>query len=267
MHDTALEIGRRFFETYGLTTSTIVDLGACNVNGTLRDVSPNGACYIGLDVAPGPGVDVVVKPNTALPLASESVDLVVSSSTLEHDAFFWQTFVEMARITKPGGIIYINAPSNGRYHRYPADNWRFYPDCGKALTSWGACHGQDVALIESFVAERMGDEWNDFVAIFRKNGPLVEASAVSFLSDSVCSTNVWHLGEPKIRVEREVSEDMLLIQKLQGEVKQLQEELLAASLANERLQPKAAVELRERAWRKHFRSVLECLTRTVPWRS
>jgi len=28
--------------------------------------------------------------------------------------FFWPTFVEMARVTKPNGIIYINAPSNPR---------------------------------------------------------------------------------------------------------------------------------------------------------
>ena len=231
MHDTALEIGRRFFDTYGLTTSTIIDLGACNVNGTLRHVSPNGACYIGLDMAPGPGVDVVVKPNTALPLASESVDIVVSSSTFEHDTFFWQTFVEMARIIKPAGIIYINAPSNGPYHSYPVDHWRFYPDCGKALADWAKSNGQEIVLIESFVAERKGDVWNDFVAIFRKNAPVPENSVISFLSDSVRCTNVWRLGEQKIRLERDVSEDMVLIQKLQVEVTQLREELLATKLA------------------------------------
>lgn len=43
------------------------------------------------------------------------------------------TFLEYARVIKPGGMIYINAPSNGDYHRYPDDNWRFYPDCGRVL--------------------------------------------------------------------------------------------------------------------------------------
>ena len=263
MHDTALEIGRRFFETYGLATSTIVELGACNVNGTLRDVAPKNARYIGLDVAPGAGVDVVINPNAALPLASAAVDIVVSSSMLEHDAFFWQTFLEMARITKPGGIIYINAPSNGRYHRYPVDNWRFYPDCGRVLANWGASQGQKLVLQESFVAERQGDVWNDFVAIFRKNGLFVDDLDVGFLSDSIRCTNVWRLGEPKVRLEREVSEDMLLIQKLRVEVKQLREELSAERSAMERLRAEASVEYQETTWRKYLRAVLTALT----WRS
>jgi SAM-dependent methyltransferase len=225
MHDTALEIGRRFFETYGLDASTIVDIGACNINGTLRDVCPSGAFYVGLDVAPGPGVDVVIKSNVALPLASASVDIVASSSTFEHDEFFWQTFLEMARIAKPNGIIYISAPSNGKYHRYPVDNWRFYPDSGKALANWASTHDQKVTLIESFMADRMGDVWNDFVAIFRKAGPPIGGTVIEFLSDIIPCTNAWRLDEPVPRFVRVASEDMVLIQKLQAEVEQLRQEL------------------------------------------
>lgn len=261
MHDTALEIGRRFFEAYGLATSTIVDLGAGNVNGTLRDVSPKGAYYIGLDMAPEPDVDVVIKPNTSLPLASETIDIVVSSSMLEHDTFFWQTFLEMARITKPGGIIYINAPSNGWYHRYPVDNWRFYPDCGKALANWAANNGQKITLIELFVAERMGDVWNDYVAIFRKNGPAVDGSVIKFLSDDVRSTNVWRLGERTPRLEREASEDMLLMRKLQAEVKRLEEELLAARSIIGQLRTGAGSGNQKATWREPLRSFWKRLAR------
>ncbi len=75
------------FEAYGLETSIIVDIGACNINGTVRDVCPRGAPYLSLHMAPGPGVDVVIKPNGALPLASASVDIVVSTSTFAHDPF------------------------------------------------------------------------------------------------------------------------------------------------------------------------------------
>ncbi len=61
------------FLAYGLETSIIVDIGARNINGTLRDVCPKGAPYIGLDMAPGPSVDVVIMPNAELPLALASV--------------------------------------------------------------------------------------------------------------------------------------------------------------------------------------------------
>ena len=30
-------------------------------------------------------------------------------------------------------LFYLNAPSNGEFHRYPVDCWRFYPDAGGAL--------------------------------------------------------------------------------------------------------------------------------------
>jgi len=59
MHDTAYEIGRRFLEIYGKPSSTIVEIGALDVNGTLRDFCPKGARYFGLDLVSGPGVDVV----------------------------------------------------------------------------------------------------------------------------------------------------------------------------------------------------------------
>jgi GT2 family glycosyltransferase/SAM-dependent methyltransferase len=225
MHDTAYEIGRRFLEAYAGQSSTVVDLGACNVNGTLRDVCPEGTRYFGLDVAAGPGVDVVVKSSAPLPLASDSVEIVVSSSMFEHDMFFWQTFMEMVRITKPGGAIYINTPSNGWYHRYPVDNWRFYPDCGKALESWAVSNGIDLVLIESFVAERMGDVWNDFVAVFRKGSRSAGKPPVKFISDSIPCTNAWRLDEAKVQIERESSEDMVLIQRLRGEIAQLRGEL------------------------------------------
>ena len=241
MHDTALAMGRCLFEIYGQATSTIIELGACNVNGTLRDVSPAGARYIGLDVASGPGVDVVIKPICALPFISDSADIVVSTSMFEHDNFFWQTFLEMARITKPGGIIYVNAPSNGWYHRYPIDNWRFYPDCGKALVSWAATGGHELTLVELFIAERMRDVWNDFVAIFRKASPF-NAQSIRFISDSVRCTNVWRLGDLNVRFEREASEDLLLTQRLQNEVNHLREELVAARSSIEQLQANASVE-------------------------
>ena len=148
MHDTALTIGSLFLDNYARPPCTVVELGAMNVNGTLRNMAPEAAVYIGLDMEAGHGVDVVVKPGAPLPLASETADLVISSSMFEHDSFFWETFLEMVRIAKPNGAIYINAPSNGQYHRYPADNWRFYPDCGKALESWARKNNFVVTLIE-----------------------------------------------------------------------------------------------------------------------
>ena len=107
--------------------------------------------------------------------------------------------------------------------------------------SWAATGGHELTLVESFIAERMRDVWNDFVAIFRKASPF-NAQSIKFISDSVRCTNVWRLGDSNVRFEREASEDLLLTQRLQNEVNHLREELVAARSSIEQLQANASVE-------------------------
>ncbi|MDX8500840.1 methyltransferase domain-containing protein [Mesorhizobium sp. VK4C] len=253
MHDTAREIARRFFAMYVHDRSVIVEIGARDVNGTLREVCPGCAAYIGLDVEPGSGVDVVTSAEEPLPVAAESADVVVASSVFEHDTFFWQTFLEMGRIAKPGAVIYINAPSNGTYHRYPTDNWRFYPDCGQALELWARKNGYLLHLVESFIAERAGDIWNDFVAVFMK-GPTRSLDRVQYLSDDVPCTNVWRTGETSVQRARELSEDMLLIKRLREEA----DNLRGGDAQPEPIRDEAALLISEiKLLREHLASLID----------
>jgi SAM-dependent methyltransferase len=173
MHDTAMKHGAAFFNTYlsNAKNLTIVDVGAQDVWGSLRSVAPPNNKYIGVDFVKAKGVDVVITDPYSLPFEDESVDVVVSSSCFEHSEFFWLLFNEILRILKPTGLLYINVPSNGSFHRYPVDCWRFYPDSGVALQNWGKRSGYNCALLESFVGIRKNkaDVWNDFVAIFVKD--------------------------------------------------------------------------------------------------
>ena len=173
MHDTAMKHGAAFFNTYlsNAKNLTIVDVGAQDVWGSLRSVAPPNNKYIGVDFVKAKGVDVVITDPYSLPFEDESVNVVVSSSCFEHSEFFWLLFNEILRILKPTGLLYINVPSNGSFHRYPVDCWRFYPDSGVALQNWGKRSGYNCALLESFVGIRKNkaDVWNDFVAIFVKD--------------------------------------------------------------------------------------------------
>ena len=76
-----------------------------------------------------------------LPFADESVDIVVSTSCLEHSEMFWLSFLEMLRVLRPTGLLYLNVSSNGNFHRYPVDCWRFYPDSGVAMVCWARRNG------------------------------------------------------------------------------------------------------------------------------
>lgn len=168
MHRTALNHGRLFFESYR-PEGPILEIGSQDVNGSLRSVAPE-CPYTGADFVAGKGVDVVISDPYMLPFDEDSFDAVVSSSCFEHSEFFWLIFLEALRVLKPAGLFYLNVPTNGQFHQYPVDCWRFYPDSGRALQNWARRNGIDALLLESFTGPQKWGVWNDFVAVFVKNG-------------------------------------------------------------------------------------------------
>jgi SAM-dependent methyltransferase len=225
MHDTALNIGGLVMRTYCPSKQArILDVGAQDINGTLRAVAPKASEYVGLDYEAGRGVDILLEPGKPWPVEDDHFDLVFATSVLEHDPAFWMTFEAMCRKAKPGGHIYISAPSNGIVHRCPQDYWRFYPDSGLALKEWVARQGLDVTLIESFIAEREADMWNDFCGIFRRE-PSPEPLNRNYVYLKIPCTNaiVWESKE--ILNPRTESQDMILIQRGCEEVQKLQDHI------------------------------------------
>jgi len=142
----------------------VADLGAADVNGGYRAIFSHPKFnYIGLDMAAGPGVDIVLSDPYRIPLADAHADLVISGQALEHSEFFWLSFAEMTRILKPDGFLFLIAPSAGPIHRYPVDCYRFYPDAYAALAKYAGCD-----LIETWLDDR--GPWNDLVGVFRARG-------------------------------------------------------------------------------------------------
>ena len=217
MHDTAYEHGRLFFHVYiSDAFRTVVELGSQDVNGSLRDHCPPGIHYIGLDVMPAKGVDVVIDPDAPLPFAADSIDAVVTSSAFEHDPCFWDTFVELARILRPGGLLYLNAPSNGGFHRYPLDCWRFYPDAGIALQRHAERRGHAMELVESFIGLPQEEKWADFVAVFRKAGGPAP-TAKGRIADHAAAVNIHRSGAP-LAAESDDMPDAIVAGKLRSDL-------------------------------------------------
>ena len=212
MHDTAFEIGCQFFKTYLVKPrALILDIGAQNINGSLRACAPQDSTYIGMDLIPGDGVDVVLKDPYSFPFDHEHFDAVVSTSCFEHDQMFWLTFLEAVRVTKTDGYVYLNAPSNGPYHCYPTDNWRFYPDASLALLAWARRNGLELTLMESFIAARKHDVWNDCVAVFRK-GAVFETMVLGRIVDHLPDAyNIRRTDTGSPEKSRDATEDMILI--------------------------------------------------------
>lgn len=171
MHPSALRTAQLFFQTYAKSFSSgiVLDIGAQDVNGCLREVAPPGLTYVGVDFVAGRNVDVQLADPYRLPFEDESVDVVVSSSCFEHSEMFWLLFLEVLRVLRPQGLFYLNAPSNGHFHRWPVDCWRFYPDSGEALVTWARYNQLRPLLLESFIGKKYMGLWNDFVAVYVKD--------------------------------------------------------------------------------------------------
>lgn len=217
MHGSAMEYGRKFFDVYlrEATGRLIVEIGSLDVNGSLRSVVPPGNTYLGLDLVEGKGVDIVVPDPYVFPFEAESVDVCLCSSCFEHTEFFWLTFIEALRILKPEGLFYLNVPSNGTFHRYPVDCWRFYPDSGIALQNWGRRYGYRVVMLESFVGPQK-EEWNDFVATFLKNSDYLHCHPLRMLDHDRDVMNGLLHGNKEFINPRAASQDQEVNQKLRA---------------------------------------------------
>lgn len=226
MHTSAMKNGEVFFQRYmryvkSDTPVKVVDIGAQNVNGSLREVCPPGCEYIGVDFIVANGVDVVLDDPYTLPFADNSIDVVVSSSCFEHSEMFWVLFLEVLRVLKPQGLFYLNAPSNGAFHRYPVDCWRFYPDSGKALVNWAKRNNYNILLLESFVSFQIGACWSDFVAVFVKDATKQLDYPERMLSGRNDIENVHVANHDKIINFTEKTEDLRNISAMQQQLQQI----------------------------------------------
>lgn len=169
MHPSALRNAKDFFEVYAknIEGGTVLDIGSQDVNGSLRQVIPSRFKYVGVDFEKAKNVDVVLENPYVFPFADEAADILITSSCLEHSEFFWLTWLEILRVVKPNGLIYINVPSEGGFHPYPVDCWRFRLSAAPALQKWGKRAGFNPLLLEAYTD--MEPPWHDYVAVFVKD--------------------------------------------------------------------------------------------------
>ena len=170
MHTTAEKNAKWFFEKYVNKENPpkILEIGSRGTT-VIKNLKPNNSEYVGLDIQVGLNVDIISTDRYKLPFDNDTFDYVVSSSCFEHDECFWVTYLEITRVLKSGGLFYLNAPSNGPYHAYPGDCWRFYLDAGDALVNWAKYNGySENKVLEKFIDKPINEVWEDYVCVFQK---------------------------------------------------------------------------------------------------
>jgi SAM-dependent methyltransferase len=92
--------------------SRVLEVGSLDINGSIRPLF-HDCDYIGLDVAPGPAVDVVCQ-GQEYDAPSFSFDVVVSCEAMEHNPHWVKTFENMFRLCRPGGLVLMTCATTGR---------------------------------------------------------------------------------------------------------------------------------------------------------
>lgn len=144
MHDSVMTWIAGQIAGHGLASRRTLEVGSLDVNGSVRAMFAGE--YTGIDMRPGPGVDVVGTAD-ALPFDDASFDVVVSTEMLEHDPTPWLSLAEMRRVLRPAGHLLLTTRGNGfGEHHEPSDYWRFMPESRRLLLELAGCELLDQAL-------------------------------------------------------------------------------------------------------------------------
>jgi SAM-dependent methyltransferase len=131
MHDSVMDFLRKEVKPEEIAGREVLEIGSQNVNGTPRSVilPMKPSRYVGVDFAPGDGVDLVIDASMIVEhFGPERFDVVISTEMLEH-ARDWRAAVRtMKGVLRPGGLLVVTTRGPGfPYHGYPHDYWRFTP--------------------------------------------------------------------------------------------------------------------------------------------
>lgn len=114
------------------TGVSVLEVGSLDINGTVRDFF-DSTDYVGVDVAPGKGVDVVAQGED-LDYKDNSFDIVISAECFEHNPQWVATFQNMWRMSRDFVIMTCASdgrPEHGTTRTSPADSpytlqWDYY---------------------------------------------------------------------------------------------------------------------------------------------
>lgn len=123
MHDSVREF---IAQNAHLLTHPVLEVGSLDVNGSVRDLFPHPSLAVGIDIVPGPGVDIVYDGVT-IPLQPDGSQWgsVVCCECFEHVADPVHMAAELVRVCRPGGVILLTARGPGFALHNPPDRFRF----------------------------------------------------------------------------------------------------------------------------------------------
>ena len=108
--DFVSRVKARFPESFA--GKRVLEVGSLDINGSVRSLFDD-CDYLGIDVAAGPGVDLVCQAQD-FEGPDDSFDTVISCEVMEHNPHWAASLRNMVRVCKPGGLIVMTCATLGR---------------------------------------------------------------------------------------------------------------------------------------------------------
>lgn len=157
------ELRKKYPENF--INAKVLDIGSYDMNGSARQMFSECRQYVGVDVRPGPGVDVVATTGKTSFKPGE-FDTIVYLSVFEHDPDWDKNFLHNLQWVKKGGLIITGWGAEGNVMHGPLP-WALVPhkDFSKAAKEqkWPV-----EILDEFFEGDRYTKELGAYDALCRK---------------------------------------------------------------------------------------------------
>jgi SAM-dependent methyltransferase len=117
----------------------VLDIGSFDVNGNEKPWFDN-CDFIGLDIGPGEGVDVVC-PANEYDAPNDHFDTIISCECWEHNPYYKESILNAVRMLKPGGFFIFTCATTGRpvhgtYSQDIIDRNNNITQQGNKITNW-----------------------------------------------------------------------------------------------------------------------------------
>jgi len=123
---TVRPLRRQWFTAQAERGGRVLEIGGRGSNAAFHRSVLATCDYVSMDIVAGPNVDFVGDAHDLLAtFEPESFDAVLADQVFEHLHAPWKAAIEINRILKVGGSVYICAPSAFPLHAEPWDFFRF----------------------------------------------------------------------------------------------------------------------------------------------